>query len=274
VRRPWSSASEGARLRDELVTIASGAAAAIMAVRAGNLGVHLKADHSPVTAADIAAEAVILRGLAGVLPALPVISEESAAPPRLDGSRAFVLVDPLDGTRDFISGSDEFTVNIAVVADGAPVLGVIAAPAQGLVFTGLAGFGAERMALPPGAPVAAATDRTSIATRTAPPDGPVALVSRFHRDPATDAWLDGYAGLVRLPCGSSLKFCRIAEGLADVYPRLSPTSEWDIAAGHAVLAAAGGAMTAPDGTPLRYGGTDGRFPVPGFLAAADRTRWL
>jgi 3'(2'), 5'-bisphosphate nucleotidase len=254
-------------LLDELTSIVSAAAAAIIAARAGSLDTRTKADLTPVTAADHAAEAVILEGLARLLPDTCVVSEEAvgrALPDRIPDP--FILVDPLDGTRELVAGRDEFTINLAIVGGGRPRLGIVAAPAQGLLWRGIEGSGAERLSLSPGAPANAAKGRSIIRTRPAPRDGLVAAVSRSHLDPQTEALL------ARLPiaachaCGSALKFCQIAEGSADVYPRFSPTCEWDVAAGHAVLAAAGGMVTTPEGAPLRYGRIAENFRVPAFVA--------
>jgi 3'(2'), 5'-bisphosphate nucleotidase len=253
-------------LIEPLTALASQAAAAILAVRAGALGTRLKADDSPVTLADHAAQDAILPGLTRLLPGVPVISEESAE--RALAAATFVLVDPLDGTRDFIAGREEFTVNIALVRDGTPALGVVAAPALGLVWRGRVGHGAERLRLPPGAAPQAARETVEIRTRPWPACA-VATVSRSHLDPATEAFVARLGEVSALSCGSSVKFCRIAEGSADVYPRLAPTSEWDVAAGHAVLAAAGGVVETPDGEPLAYGRRAPDFRIPGFVAWGD-----
>jgi 3'(2'), 5'-bisphosphate nucleotidase len=256
-----------ARLLDDLTLLASRAAAAILAVPADALARRDKPDGSPITAADEAAEAVIQAGLKELVPGIPVISEETegAATAAL-GSR-FVLADPLDGTREFLAGRDEFTVNIAIVENGVPRLGVIAAPARGVVWRGIVGRGAERLILAPGEPARAARERRPIRSRPRPAAGVVALTSRSHFDAATEAWLRRLNPVQQIRCGSSLKFALIAEGIADVYPRFSPISEWDIAAGHAVLLAAGGAVRSPAGTPLRYGQPDRR--IPAFVASGD-----
>jgi 3'(2'), 5'-bisphosphate nucleotidase len=176
------------------------------------------------------------------------------------------LVDPLDGTREFIAGSDEYAINIAIISDGKPLLGIVAAPALGLIWRGLVGQGAERIAL-------AADGRLAkpqpIHGRKRPPQDLVAVTSRSHLDGKTKAYLDGLP-LARLTaCGSAIKFGRIAEGSADLYPRLSPVHDWDAAAGHAVVEAAGGSVRTPAGQPLRYG-TAKRL-IPGFIAFADAT---
>jgi 3'(2'), 5'-bisphosphate nucleotidase len=255
---------------DALTTVVSTAAAAILAVRAGALDTRSKADLSPVTAADLAAEAAILEGLARVLPGMPVVSEESVGLTALGNlAGMFVLVDPLDGTRELVAGRDEFTVNVAIVSAGRPRLGIVAAPAQGLIWRGLEGHGAERLSLAPGAPADAAHERRSIRTRPCPRSGLVAALSRSHLDPETEALLARLPVGARLACGSAIKFCHLAEGAADVYPRLGTTCEWDIAAGHALLMAAGGSVTAPDGTPLPYGRIAAEFRVPAFIAWGD-----
>ena len=252
-----------AELADALTAVVARASAAILAIAPNALQTRLKADRSPVTAADEAADAVIADGLARLLPGLTVVSEESRRHGTTLGT-TFALVDPLDGTKEFVAGRGEYTVNIAIVTDGRPIAGFIAVPALRLVFRGRRGpRRRERLALAPGAgPVA-------IRCRATPSDGPVAAVSRSHLDAATTAFLDRLPVARRIDCGSALKFCRIAEGAADVYPRLSPTSEWDIAAGHAIVTAAGGVMTTPSGEPLRYGHVQQAFLVPGFIAWGD-----
>ncbi len=258
------------RLLDELTSIVSAAAAAIVAACAGSLDTRTKADLTPVTAADHAAEAVILEGLARLLPGMCVVSEEAAGralPARIPDS--FVLVDPLDGTRELVAGREEFTINLAIVDGERPRLGIVAAPAQGLLWRGIEGRGAERLRLSPGAPAHAAQARSIIRTRPAPRAGLVAAVSRSHLDPQTEALLARLPIADRYVCGSAVKFCQIAEGSADVYPRLSPTCEWDVAAGHAVLAAAGGVITTPEGAPLSYGRIAENFRVPAFVAWGD-----
>jgi 3'(2'), 5'-bisphosphate nucleotidase len=255
---------------DELTALVSQAAAAIMAVDPAASGARDKADQSPVTAADEAAETVILDGLSRLAPGIPVVSEEAVAIGRIPPpDRAFILVDPLDGTREFLAGRDEFTVNVALVVDGIPVIGLVAAPPLGLIWRGVVGRGADRLCLRPGAATAEASATATIRTRTRPERGLIAAISRSHFDRQSQAFLDKLPVTGTIVCGSSVKFCRIAEGGADVYPRLAPTSEWDIAAGHAVLAAAGGVVTTPDGGALTYGRFADRFRVPGFIAWGD-----
>ena len=258
------------RLIDELTSIVSRAAAAILAVRAGTLAPRTKADASPVTAADEASEAVILEGLARALPGVPVVSEEAhgRAPSTLAGGD-FALVDPLDGTRELVAGRDEFCVNLALVSGGRPRLGIIAAPVLGLVWRTTAGGGAERLQLTPGAPASAGTGRTAIRPRAWPRSGAIAAVSRSHLDPRTQAFLARLPQVERVASGSAVKLCRVAEGLADVYPRLAPVYEWDIAAGDAILTAAGGRVTRPNGDLLDYGNSAKGFLVEGFIAWGD-----
>jgi len=254
---------------DGLTLIASQAAAAILAVPRPALNKRDKADTSPLTAADEASEAVILEGLGRLLPGVPVISEETTAGRAVVPSAGRCLVvDPLDGTREFLAGLDEYVVNIALIEDGVPSAGVVAAPARGLIWRGRAGHGAERLALATGATSAAASARVPIRTRACPTSGARVLVSRSHLDPGTEAYVDRLAQPERMACGSALKFCLLAEGAADIYPRLGPTSEWDVAAGHAVLLAAGGNVCHPGGEPLRYGAAN--HLISGFIAVGDR----
>jgi 3'(2'), 5'-bisphosphate nucleotidase len=250
--------------------IASEAGQAIMAIYSPALKVTSKANGSPVSEADTAAELLILDALKRLLPEVPVVAEESydvgahtAAPAR------FLLVDPLDGTREFIDGRDEFTVNIAIMRDGRPITGVVGAPALDAIWRGAVGRGSERLSLRPGAGPSDASERTVLRTH-AHRGGPWrAMVSRSHLDPKTEEWLTRFAAVDRMDCGSSVKFCRIAEGKADVYPRLGRTSEWDIAAGDAVLSAAGGVVLSLDGTPVRYGQVARELKVPSFVAWCD-----
>ena len=246
-------------LVDALTKIIISAAEAIRLQGQG--GVTIKADGSPVTAADEAAEAVIRDGLAHLSPVLPIISEEEAERerPNITGGNYF-LVDPLDGTKEFISGRDEYTINIALMADGAPILGVIAAPAQALIWRGIVGRGAERLKF---SGQQAETPR-AIKTRPQPEGELVVMVSRSHLEARTQAYLDRFPRTRRVGCGSSVKFCRLAEGAADLYPQLAPTHDWDIAAGHAILVAAGGSVVDPDGGALRYGSPT--LTIPAFLA--------
>lgn len=259
------SPGEAARLIGELTAIVARACALILAT-SPERGHKLKADQSPVTMADEVSEAAILKGLAQLLPDVPVVSEEMSAhqaPPKLDGS--FILVDPLDGTREFLAGRDEYTVNVAIVTRARPIAGIIAAPKQHKVWRGIAGHGAERLRM-----VANGADQPqSIRTRRWPAERGVAVLSRSHLDPATEAFVAKLGPVMRDESGSAIKFCRIAEGAADVYPRLGTTCEWDVAAGHAVVTAAGGEVTNPQGAPLKFGNVGGNFRIPAFVAWGD-----
>jgi 3'(2'), 5'-bisphosphate nucleotidase len=251
-----------ASLMEDLTAISARAAQAIKDC-AGQSVVRSKADGSPVTAADEAAEAVIRTALAQFVPSVPIISEERAAREKpivpSDPKADYFLVDPLDGTREFIAGRDEYTINIALMRGGAPILGIIMAPACGLIWRGVVGRGAERLAHTDGK----AWSKSPIRARPRP-QREVVLVSRSHLDAQTRIYLDGLPQADLVQSGSSIKFCRLAEGSADRYPRLAPTRDWDIAAGHAILEAAGGTVTAPDGSPLVYGSHD--LLIPAFLA--------
>jgi 3'(2'), 5'-bisphosphate nucleotidase len=255
-------------LLDDLCDIVSRASAAILAIPFAAAEQRIKDDQSPVTKADEAAEAIILDGLARVLPGVPVIAEESAAsaPQRVEASCA--IVDPLDGTKEFLAGRDEFTVNIGIVTRGVPVAGIIAAPAQGLLWRGVIGDKAERLRMRFPDPASRASERTLIHARAAPREM-VAAISRTHLDAKSEDFLSRLKVTKRYGCGSSVKFCHIAQGDADIYPRLSPTSEWDIAAGCAILTAAGGKVTDPDGGELHFATGTKNFLVPGFIAWGD-----
>jgi 3'(2'), 5'-bisphosphate nucleotidase len=257
--------ARAAALLDDLTAIVASACAKISALSAARLIPRLKADQSPVTVADEASEALIIEGIARLLPGVPVISEESADAKRdrFDGS--FLIVDPLDGTREFLAGRDEFTVNLAIITGGVPVAGIIAAPARGRVWRGAVGIKAERLRLLEDG----ADQAQSIHTRVWPREGAVAAVSRSHFDPATDAFLATLGPVTRSASGSALKFCQVAEGGADVYPRLATTCEWDVAAGQALVVAAGGAVTTPQGLPLDFGRAAENFRVPAFIAWGD-----
>jgi len=247
---------------DALRTLAVAAGDEIMKHFEGDIAFESKADESPVTAADRDAESVILPGLTALAPELPIVSEEAYAAgksPEVVG-RCFWLVDPLDGTREFINRRGEFTVNIGLIEDGTPRLGVVYAPATGDLYAG---------AVPGVAWHWSAVTRAeqTIAARTVPATGAVGILSRSHRGDAArmDAFLREHNVTDSLSVGSSLKFCEVARGRADVYPRFGETCEWDTAAGHAVLLAAGGCVRLMDGTPLTYGKS--RFLNPYFIAS-------
>jgi len=256
-----SDLADDSRIAELLTAVAFRAGAAILRFDCRNVSMRQKADESPVTLADEAAQAVILRGLAADFPGVPIVSEEADRPE--SPGDIFFLVDPLDGTREFLAGRDEYTVNIALVRDGVTVVGVVGAPALGLIWRGGAGR-AERVNVADGLP----GERAAIRSRPWPRER-VAAVSRSHYEATSAEFLRRFAPITELACGSALKFCRVAEGAADLYPRLAPTSEWDVAAGHALVTAAGGVVTAPDGTDLAYGRKG--FRVPGFVAWGDPT---
>ncbi|MGH6926025.1 MAG: 3'(2'),5'-bisphosphate nucleotidase CysQ [Propylenella sp.] len=255
-----------------LVDAALAGAREAMEVYATDFEVARKPDDSPVCAADSKSERAIVARLAAAMPDLPVVAEEAVAAgrtPRI--GRRFLLVDPLDGTKEFVSRNGEFTVNIAIVEDGAPVMGVVLAPALFLAYAG-SPDGAWKGRIAEG--LAGVLDCEAIKVRPAGPS-PVAVASRSHMTAATKDALVQAGAREHRSIGSSLKFCLVAEAAADFYPRLGTTMEWDTAAGDAVLSAAGGAVVTLDGAPLRYGktGVSGPrdFENPHFLAAGDRS---
>src|SRR5690242_5447919 len=225
-----------------------------------------KDDFSPVTAADEEAETFILAELKKVAPDVAVIAEEQVASGHVQkiGAR-FFLVDPLDGTKEFINRNGEFTVNIAEIESGKPVRGVVYAPAKGRLWLGEAPGGAWEVPMPPGATFKCEASH-AIRARKAPADGMIAVASRSHRDSKTEEYLEHYKIKDFISAGSSLKFCLVAAGEADIYPRHGRTMEWDTAAGHAVLAAAGGSVKQLDGGPFVYGKTADGFANPFFVA--------
>ncbi len=234
-------------LLESLVPLIREAGAVIMDIYATDFDVTKKGDDSPVTQADERAEAVILAGLARLAPGIPVVAEEAVAAGHIpEVGDHFFLVDPLDGTKEFISRNGEFTVNIALIAQGRPVAGLVYAPAIGRLFGGAVGHGAW---------LEQDGQRRPIQARAVPPEGLTVVASRSHGDEtALDAFLAGRTVASRTNAGSSLKLCLVAAGEADLYPRLGRTMEWDIAAGDAVLRAAGGRVTVvADGADLRYG---------------------
>jgi 3'(2'), 5'-bisphosphate nucleotidase len=267
---PAITGDAAAALMAPLTELVVAAGATILAVNRAAMRVDGKVDGSPVTEADLAADRIIAEGLARLLPGVPALSEERAhlARPPYDGS--FFLIDPLDGTKEFVSGRDEFTVNLALVTNGTPLLGIIGAPALGLIWRGLVGRGAERLT--------ARSAAEPIHTRPHPQAGAprVVAVSRSHLDSRTEAFIAELpGGAIRQVLGSAVKFGRVAEGAADIYPRLAPTCEWDVAAGHAVVTAAGGRITDAQGAELQFGrgreGLKGQhgFIVPEFIAWGD-----
>jgi len=234
-----------ARLLDDLAETAREAGEAIRAIVVRGFEIEAKIDSSPVTEADRTAELVILAALRRVAPGMPVIAEEEVAAGRIPAHEdSYFLVDPLDGTKEFVRGGTDYTVNIGLIEAGAPTLGVVFAPATGRLHGGRVGCGAW---------VDEGRGRNAIRTRSRSARL-AAVASRSHLNQATIDYLREEVGTCDyVAVGSSLKFCIIAEGKADIYPRASPTSEWDTAAGHAVLLAAGGLVDGPDGSPLVYG---------------------
>jgi 3'(2'), 5'-bisphosphate nucleotidase len=262
--RPPIDGNTAASLIEPLTELVARAGAAILAVDRRTMTSSGKADGSPVTEADLAADRVIAEGLARLLPQAPSLSEERTHLAKLPTPGSFFLIDPLDGTKEFLAGRTEFTVNLALVTDGVPLLGIVGAPALGLIWRGLVGRGAERLTIAGGS-------AEPIHTRPIPPPGKpwIAAVSRSHGDSRTEAFIDSRPGAVRQIAGSAIKFCRVAEGGADIYPRLAPTCEWDVAAGHAVVTAAGGKVMDSQGAALRFGGGAKDFIVPEFIAWGD-----
>ncbi|MBK1662162.1 3'(2'),5'-bisphosphate nucleotidase CysQ [Paracraurococcus ruber] len=240
-------------LLDLAAGLARRAAAAIEAVKRAGFAVEHKTDESPVTEADRIAEALIVEALRQSTPDIPVVAEEEVAAGIATAAAArFWLVDPLDGTRDFAKGRDEYAVCIGLVEHGRAILGAIALPATGEVFAGLLGQGAWKEDAAP---------RRRIRVRAVPPQGLTVLASRtYAEDPRMAPFLAGRPIAERRAVSSALKFCRVAEGVADLYPRFGGTMEWDTAAGQAIVEAAGGAVTLPDGSPLRYGKAGWRNP--------------
>ncbi len=256
-------------LLDTLTAISIDAGARIMTLYERPIAVTEKDDKSPVTQADQAAEDIILARLATSFPDIPVVSEEAAAAGHIPefGDR-FFLVDPLDGTREYIKRNGEFTVNIALIEMGVATAGVVYAPAQSLLYAGALGAGAHETRVDAHAPDKAGTPRR-ITTRAMPDAGLTAIASRSHRDHKTEEFLNHYNVNDIVTAGSSLKFCVVARGDADIYPRHGRTMEWDTAAGHAVLSAAGGTVTRLDGTPLLYGKSADGLANPYFIAKGD-----
>jgi 3'(2'), 5'-bisphosphate nucleotidase len=250
--------------RSELLTLALEAArrasVAILEIYGDDFAVRHKADRSPVTHADERAEAIILEMLEREAPEIPAVAEERHADPGHVSVAAtrFWLIDPLDGTKEFINRNGEFTVNIGLIDNGVPVLGVVQAPAFDLVFAAAGAGTAKRRS-------GNDSEFEGISARRAPEGGAIVLHSRSHRDDQRlDAFVAALPGATRAISGSSIKFCRLAAGEADLYPRFGTTMEWDTAAGQAVLEAAGGVVTILDGAPLRYGKPE--FRNPDFIA--------
>lgn len=252
-----------AAMEATLVRLALEAGAAILAIYGREQrGVEAKADASPVTDADRAADAILVAGLEAAYPDIPVVTEERAETHGLGAGATHFLVDPLDGTKEFVKRRGDFTVNVALIEDGRPTAGIVLAPARGRLFRTAAGGGAVEQ------PAARGEAGEAQPIRTAEADMAALRVvaSKSHRDADTDAYIARYAVAEAVSAGSSLKFCLVAAGEADLYPRLGPTMEWDTAAGQAVLEAAGGRVVRfEDHAPLGYGRPDRRNPR--FLAA-------
>ncbi|MFG1463049.1 3'(2'),5'-bisphosphate nucleotidase CysQ [Xanthobacter sp. DSM 24535] len=264
-----SKASPVPELVSGLISLTLRAGRVILDIYGTDFVVSQKADASAVTAADRDAETLILRGLADLCPDIPVVAEEEAAEGRIpEAGDRFFLVDPLDGTKEFVSRNGEFTVNIALIEHSVPILGVVYAPALGVLYAGAAGHGAWKAQV--------ADDRIGpiapIHVRKAPARL-AAIGSRSHGSEEASGWLDQFPVDSFVTAGSSLKFCLVAEGHADLYPRLGRTMEWDTAAGDAVLRAAGGIVTTLDGLPLTYGRCiqegEAPFANPHFVAYGD-----
>ncbi len=249
-------------VREDVIALARDAASAILGIYDSEFAVQHKDDDSPLTAADLAAHRCIVDGLARITPNIPVLSEESAheVPTEMRRQwRRLWLVDPLDGTREFVKRNGEFTVNIALIDDGVAVFGVVQAPVTGELWHGGDGLGAFRRE----------GDRDTTLRVRAPATGPLHVAaSRSHRDTRTQAFIGRMGETQPLGLGSSLKFCKLAEGTLDVYPRFGPTSEWDTAAGQCVLEGAGGAVLDPQGRPFRYNQRE-RILNGDFIALGD-----
>lgn len=257
-------AGEVSRLVAPLISLVSQAGATILSTLEKGLEHRLKADRSPVTAADEAAEILLLEGLKKLMPGVPVVAEESAARGIMPASEPlYILVDPVDGTRELLDGRSEYTVNVGIVSDGRPLFGVIYAPALAEMFFTHNGK-AFKCSVVPGAPFE--PERASPIQARSQPAQLTAAISRSHPDAKSEALLSTFPVTQRLMLGSSLKFGRLAEGAADIYVRLASINEWDIAAGHAILEAAGGSVRSPDGNEIVYGRPGANYKIGGFVA--------
>jgi 3'(2'), 5'-bisphosphate nucleotidase len=256
-------------LADAVLPVVLAAGRVQMRYFRSTVAIETKADTTPVTVADQESERVILTALAAIAPTVPVVAEEAmAAGNKPAAAPVFFLVDPLDGTREFINGRGEFTVNIALISDGRPVFGVVYAPVTHDLFVTVGSNTVVRASVPPDHPAQRMSEITTHAIRARAGDASrlTAMVSRSHMTPATEAFLARYTVTETRSAGSSLKFCLVAAGEADVYPRAGVTNEWDTAAGQAVVEAAGGSVTTFDGVPLRYGKADANYRNPDYVA--------
>ncbi len=255
---------------EALIRLALEAGREILKIYRTGFSVSEKADKTLLTEADKAAEAIIEAGLAALDPNLPVVAEEAVAAGRLPRHAArFALVDPLDGTREFVDRKDEFTVNIAIVEHGRPVMGVIYAPALGRIFVAENPSSAWQARTAPDWPVTSA--RSPLRIRAAPSTGLIAIASRSHGSPAMKDWLADYPVSKSVGAGSALKFGLLAAGEADLYPRLGTTMEWDTAAGHVIVEAAGGRLLTLEGERLCYGKRERGYQNPHFAVFGDVT---
>lgn len=255
---------------DTLAQLALTAGQEIMRIYRTDFDVSRKEDNSVLTQADGLAEAIILKGLAEAEPGLQVIAEESVAGGHVpDHGARFALVDPLDGTREFVAKNGEFTVNIAIIEHGRPVMGVVYAPALHRLFVADSPSRAWQATAAPDGPVP--KNRAPLKVRPAPEAGLTAFVSKSHKSPQTDEWISRYPIAEHKAAGSSLKFCLIAAGEADLYPRLGRTMEWDTAAGQVVAEAAGARVLTLDGAPLLYGKRERGYDNPDFVVYGDVT---
>jgi len=252
----------------QALTVTAWRAGRVIMSHFGTKDIETKPDNSPVTAADREADALIVSELRDIAPGIPIVSEEGSGTNITSTTPRFFLVDPLDGTREFISGSGEFTVNIALIEDNMPIFGLVYAPALSELYVTLGEGKAVKTSLQTDddLPVWPHLELTPLHTRTPPETGLTAVVSRSHLDEATKQFLADRNISDTTPGGSSIKFCLLAEGKADVYPRFGRTMEWDIAAGHAILNAAGGLVLDEAGKPMRYGKLERGLDNPGFVA--------